>query len=229
MLISKKDLLNETGISYGQLYRWKREGLIPEEWFIKQASFTGQETFFPKNKILKRIKAIQDLKDQYSLEELAGILSPEVAERSFTASDLQIIEEIDKGLIPCFCQGFEKKTFTYVELLVLLAISQCKRKHDLELKDVEALCNGIRGSLDGLKQTDFMFVLLDEQGNYFSAIHAEQAEIFFDSRLRKVDQIRLNDISAEIKLKYRKSFNFKLDEEEGDLPFEGAPGEAVRT
>ena len=42
MLISKKDLLNETGISYGQLYRWKREGLIPEEWFIKQPSFTGQ-------------------------------------------------------------------------------------------------------------------------------------------------------------------------------------------
>ena len=42
MLISKKDLLNDTGISYGQLYRWKREGLIPEEWFIKQPSFTGQ-------------------------------------------------------------------------------------------------------------------------------------------------------------------------------------------
>ena len=36
MLISKKDLLAETGISYGQLYRWKREQLIPEEWFIKQ-------------------------------------------------------------------------------------------------------------------------------------------------------------------------------------------------
>ncbi|MCL2486473.1 MAG: YhbD family protein, partial [Oscillospiraceae bacterium] len=32
-LISKKDLLEFTGISYGQLYRWKREGLIPEEWF----------------------------------------------------------------------------------------------------------------------------------------------------------------------------------------------------
>ena len=32
-LISKKELLDQTGISYGQLYRWKRKGLIPEAWF----------------------------------------------------------------------------------------------------------------------------------------------------------------------------------------------------
>ena len=32
-LISKKDLLQETGISYGQLYRWIRERLIPDAWF----------------------------------------------------------------------------------------------------------------------------------------------------------------------------------------------------
>lgn len=45
-LISKKELLDETGISYGQLYRWKRKQLIPEEWFIRKSTFTGQETFF---------------------------------------------------------------------------------------------------------------------------------------------------------------------------------------
>ena len=50
-LISKKELLQQTGISYGQLYRWKREKLIPEEWFIKQSSYTGQETFFPREQI----------------------------------------------------------------------------------------------------------------------------------------------------------------------------------
>lgn len=44
-LISKKELLDETGISYGQLYRWKRKQLIPEEWFIRKSTFTGQETF----------------------------------------------------------------------------------------------------------------------------------------------------------------------------------------
>ena len=45
-LISKKELLELTGISYGQLYRWKRKGLIPEDWFIRKSTYTGQETFF---------------------------------------------------------------------------------------------------------------------------------------------------------------------------------------
>ena len=68
--ISKKDLLLETGISYGQLYRWKREGLIPEEWFVKRASFTGQETFFPRERMLERISLILERKDDQSLEEI---------------------------------------------------------------------------------------------------------------------------------------------------------------
>jgi len=68
--ISKKELLAETGISYGQLYRWKREGLIPEEWFVKRSSFTGQETFFPRDRIIERVAAILGMKDEQSLEEI---------------------------------------------------------------------------------------------------------------------------------------------------------------
>ena len=68
--VSKKDLLQETGISYGQLYRWKREGLIPEEWFVKRASYTGQETFFPRERIIERIGVILERKDEKSLEEI---------------------------------------------------------------------------------------------------------------------------------------------------------------
>ena len=63
-LISKKDLLAVTGISYGQLYRWKRQRLIPDEWFLKQSSYTGQETFFPREQMLSRIQSILELKDQ---------------------------------------------------------------------------------------------------------------------------------------------------------------------
>ena len=74
-LISKKDLLTTTGISYGQLYRWKRQGLIPEEWFIKKASYTGQETFFPREAILSRVETILQLKDTYSMEQLADMFT----------------------------------------------------------------------------------------------------------------------------------------------------------
>ncbi|MBO7158275.1 MAG: DUF4004 family protein [Clostridia bacterium] len=73
-LISKKDLLARYGISYGALYRWKRMGLIPEDWFLKKAAVTGQETFFPKELICGRVELILGKKD-VSLEELAKELS----------------------------------------------------------------------------------------------------------------------------------------------------------
>ena len=76
-LISKKQLLEKYGISYGALYRWKRKGLIPDEWFIKKATTTGQETFFPEKLITARIEKIQSMKDDVLLDELAKKISGE--------------------------------------------------------------------------------------------------------------------------------------------------------
>ena len=70
-MISKKDLLEKYGISYGALYRWKRMGLIPGEWFVKTASVTGQQTFFPRRLICDRVEQIQNMKDDLSLSALA--------------------------------------------------------------------------------------------------------------------------------------------------------------
>src|SRR3989337_2745815 len=88
-LISKKDVLLQTGISYGQFYRWKRKGLIPESWFIRKSTFTGQETFLPREKILERLQKIQSLKDGHSLEELAQVLAPEVSGRAFSGAEVE--------------------------------------------------------------------------------------------------------------------------------------------
>ncbi len=76
-LISKKELLERYSISYGALYRWKRKGLIPEDWFIKKATVTGQETFFPRTLVCERVELIQSMKDEHSLDELSGKLNTE--------------------------------------------------------------------------------------------------------------------------------------------------------
>ena len=70
-LISKKEVLEKYNISYGALYRWKRMGLIPEEWFVKKSAVTGQETFFVREAICERIETILGLKDSLSLDEIA--------------------------------------------------------------------------------------------------------------------------------------------------------------
>lgn len=73
LYISKKELLERYGISYGALYRWKRMGLIPEDWFIRRSTPTGQETFFRREQILPRMEMI--LARGASLEELASELN----------------------------------------------------------------------------------------------------------------------------------------------------------
>jgi phage terminase Nu1 subunit (DNA packaging protein) len=107
-LISKKELLELYGISYGALYRWKRKGLIPEDWFIKKSTVTGQETFFPRGLICERMELIQKQKDDTSLEELSKqfstaskknatiILDTVFGRKTFYLSDIKSIV-IDDG------------------------------------------------------------------------------------------------------------------------------------
>lgn len=82
-LISKKELLSRYGISYGALYRWKRKGLIPDEWFIKKSTVTGQETFFPETLICERVELIQSKKEEVLLDELAKKISGEESQNEW--------------------------------------------------------------------------------------------------------------------------------------------------
>ena len=86
-LISKKELLARYSISYGALYRWKRKGLITDEWFIKKSVATGQETFFPEELICERIQLIQSMKEDVLLDELASKLSGEEKRKEFIVLD----------------------------------------------------------------------------------------------------------------------------------------------
>ena len=100
-MISKRELLTRYGISYGALYRWKRKGLIPDEWFIKKSTVTGQETFFPERLICERVDMILTKKEDVLLDELAKelhgvaesdeylILHTEFGEKSFRLKDVR--------------------------------------------------------------------------------------------------------------------------------------------
>lgn len=121
-LISKKDLLDVTGISYGSLYRWKRKNLIPEEWFVRKSTFTGQETFFPRTKILARIETIKNMKENLSLDDLADIFSPNLTAVSLSREDLVKRNIVTKNALELFLQQnpldgnlkFEQILYVYV-------------------------------------------------------------------------------------------------------------------
>ena len=214
MEISKKDLLKTTGISYGQMYRWKREGLIPEEWFVKRSSPTGQETYFPQEKILKRIHAIQQLKDSYSLEELARILTPELSNRLFCEEDLEHFDELDIDVAADFMDAMSKDSFVFLEVLVMIALSQAMVDSAITEEERTHAVSFLSKRMSELHSADYVLELLQAQGHLYILLKKEGSEVYLDDGLVAIRSIHLNELSNAIKLKYKETFQFTFDEEE---------------
>lgn len=137
-LISKKEVLEEMGISYGQLYRWKRKGLIPESWFIRRSTFTGQETFFPQEKILERIGRIKDLKEDHPLDDLATLITKRVnAKLEVAFSKLRQLGWLDEHLVEiCGLERDEEGVLSMKEALCLGVLRHLESKAREEEMDL---------------------------------------------------------------------------------------------
>ena len=138
--ISKKELLAKTGISYGQLYRWKREKLIPDDWFIKRAAFTGQETFFPRERILERVHFILENKDRYALRELVEMLSPNPENRRYPAKAL---DAATNGLSSAMAQALGVETWNHAQALCLLVAAGARGQCALTEEETLDIARGM--------------------------------------------------------------------------------------
>jgi len=158
-LISKKDVLVQAGISYGQLYRWKRKGLIPEAWFIRKSTVTGQETFFPKDRILARIEQIRSLKEEQSLDELVQVLAPERAPEAVSSDN-------PATLSPIGADGrkllWKEGGYTFAELVALAAGTQALRS-GLRLAEAKLLVDLLRTEEAVLRTPTGVTALLGEK------------------------------------------------------------------
>lgn len=136
-LISKKDLLLATGISYGQLYRWKRQRLLPDSWFMKMSSYTGQETYFPRKKVLERIGIILELKDTHSLDELADRFEPSGAGRMHSLLDAKEAMQLTASAFDACVRLWGKRGFTFLELLLIDSIAELERMALIGFEEME--------------------------------------------------------------------------------------------
>ena len=148
-LITKKELLELTGISYGALYRWKRMKLLPDEWFIHRSTFTGHETFFPRDRVLARVEEIQRLKEEMSLEEIARHFAPGVSgEISMSAA-----EAVEAGVAPApivnqYLAAKPREQFDYPGLLELYIFSELLRAGQLSRDEAMEMAQAALGAED---------------------------------------------------------------------------------
>ncbi|MGA2142111.1 MAG: DUF4004 family protein [Brevinematales bacterium] len=199
--ITKKELLTLTGISYGQLYRWKRENLIPESWFIKKSSFTGQETFFPREKILARIKGIIELKDKYSLEELADMLSPELTNRSFDRDDLNPLGMFDSEILDIFEKvPGGKNHFKFIELIFIDIAGKLIKEPGINTDNIEELARSMHSWMDVLKNTSFRLMVCEKNTVRFFLLSKQDSRIYNDNGTREISSYDLDEISKELNL-----------------------------
>jgi len=165
-LISKKDLLQATGISYGQLYRWKRKGLIPEDWFIRKATFTGQETFFPRDRILARVTKIQSMKSEdLSLDDIADVFTPDLAEASLTAEQMLARGFASRAALDIYLERHAPDApFVLGELLTLRVLDRLLSTGDITADEGRALIGTMESGLAGAAGGEFDALLVRKAG-----------------------------------------------------------------
>jgi hypothetical protein len=201
-LISKKEILELTDISYGQLYRWKRKNLIPEEWFIKKSSYTGQETYFPKTKILDRIDKIINMKDDLSLDDLATMFSPKLGEIALSKEELLNKNMISQVAFEIF-QNFhgETKIFTFEKILFLALLEKFLQSGEVTLEEGKSILETMElhfKAFEG-KNCDVIFLRKFRVGICF--LTSVPNDIRVDKTTKLVYRLNLNKAIEEIKTK----------------------------
>ncbi|MFC0298563.1 YhbD family protein [Geobacillus jurassicus] len=201
-LISKKELLELTGISYGQLYRWKRKKLIPEEWFIHKSTFTGQETFFPKEKILARIERIKELKDELSLDELAGIFSPNPAAVMLTKEEALKRHIVSEMVVQRYSEWKEnKQVFSFADLLPLYVLDQLLRSGDLSWEEGKSVLNVFETHYPKLQGKSCELLIIRKMGVTVCLLMAGGSDMYVEQEAKLVAQLHVPTFIEELKLK----------------------------
>jgi hypothetical protein len=201
-LISKKELLELTKISYGQLYRWKRKNLIPEDWFIRKSTFTGQETFFPKDRILDRINKIKNMKGDISLDDLANMLSPNLMNLSIKGDNLVEQNIISKNTIN-FYTGEKGDTgdYSFEKILYLYVLDKMFQEGKINFEEGKIILNLLEKDYPRYKGKNCEFIFLRKFGTSTCCLMSKPGEIYFENSIKIIEKFSMLDLIEELKIR----------------------------
>lgn len=201
-LVSKKELLELTGISYGQLYRWKRKDLIPEEWFIRKSTFTGQETFFPKEKILERIEKIQTMKENLSLDELAVMFSPNVADLNLSKEELLKRNIVSEQVLRIYLENENEPTyFDFSRILEVFVLDKLLQSGEINMDEGKMLLQVLKDHRGTIKQKKGDLLITRKLGVSSCLLLLNTEEFYFENGTKVVAQVSLMNCTEEMKAK----------------------------
>ncbi|MCL1984696.1 MAG: YhbD family protein [Methanomassiliicoccaceae archaeon] len=197
-LISKKELLELKEISYGTLYRWKRKGLIPDDWFIRRSTYTGQETFFPRGLILERVDSILNSKEGTSLDDLAKILSGTPLEMNITLDEME-----ERGMISASVKKAAEPFFSgptdFDGALIVHSVGRAIEKGDLSLDDAGTMIRNAVAAEDREALRQGSIVIYRKQGVAFCAVLYDPSKVLMDTASKLVIEMNMPQAAAAFK------------------------------
>lgn len=202
-LISKKDLLELTSISYGQLYRWKRKNLIPEDWFIKKSTFTGQETFFEKDKILARIDKIMNMKgEDFSLDDIAEVFSPQLAEVLLSKRELIQKEIVSEMTLQIYADYHgEIETFSFDRILNIAILEKFLKTGSVGLEEGKIILQNLEDDYRNFNGRDCDMVVIRKFGIATCFLLSVPNELHLEKSSKLVAKINVSSVIEELKSK----------------------------
>jgi hypothetical protein len=201
-LISKKDLLELAGISYGQLYRWKRKMLIPEEWFIRKSTFTGQETFFPRDKILLRIDKIKNMKEDASLAELADIFSPNPTDVHSEKDKLIKEGIVSEAAANIFTETFgEPGSFNFEKILFVFILDKMLHSGEISSEEGKIIIKTLDEHYRAFESRNCDLIFIRKLGVSICLLLSAPNQIQFENGVKIVSQLSLSSCIEELKAK----------------------------
>lgn len=201
-LISKKELLELTDISYGQLYRWKRKNLIPEDWFMRKSTYTGQETFFPKEKILERIEKIKNMKGDVSLDDLANMLSPNLTDMMLESNDLTERNIVSKPTLDFYIrERGETKDLDFEKILYLYLLDSLFESGKINLDEGIMVLDLLDGNYPKYKGKNCQLIFLRKLGISTCCLASKPNEINFENSMKVVESLNISTYIEELKVK----------------------------
>ncbi|MCH4153411.1 MAG: YhbD family protein [Saccharofermentans sp.] len=199
-LISKKELLSLEQISYGTLYRWKRQGLIPESWFIHRATDIGQATFFPEEKIVARIERIKELKNELSVDQMQELFSANVESFKIPLKDFRDLELVGKMAVTAFTSVFPKKdVLDFNDVFGMYVVDHLMKLSGIYLEDGKQVLRLLCKYLSAEASKEYQLLLLRKMGVPMTVLVRGGDEILLEDNTEVIACANLGEFEEALK------------------------------
>jgi len=199
-LISKKELLKETHISYGTLYRWKRLGLIPESWFIHKATEIGQSTYLPREKVITRIERIKELKNELTIEQMQELFSANVKSFRIPLKDFRELDIVSKLSITAFTTVYPLKEYLdFNDVFSMYVVDHLMKLSGFYLEDAKQVLRLLCKYLSHETSKDYQLLLLRKMGVPMTVLVKGDEEILLEDNTEIVACANLVEFESALK------------------------------